>query len=212
MRTNFYIDAFNLYYGCLKDTAHKWLNLEEFCRLHFPADRVHRIRYCTALVKPLPHDPQQPARQATYLRALQTLPCVSIHLGYYLVKPATMPLHNPPPGTPPPALVRVTKTEEKGSDVNLATCLLVDAFDNDFEQAVVVSNDSDLVEPIRVVRQKFNLPVVVLIPHRPGRRPSFHLSQVASSSPLVNPAHLATAQFGNPLTDARGQFHKPAGW
>jgi hypothetical protein len=36
MRTNFYIDAFNLYYGCLKNTTQKWLNLEEFCRRSFP--------------------------------------------------------------------------------------------------------------------------------------------------------------------------------
>ncbi len=141
MRTNFYIDAFNLYYGCVKGTPYKWLNLERLCQLSFPVDQVNRIRYCTALVKARPSDPQQPIRQLTYLRALETLACVTIHYGHYLEKKVMMPSANPPPAT-----VRVIKSEEKGSDVNLATALLVDAYERDFEQAVVVSNDSDLVD------------------------------------------------------------------
>jgi NYN domain len=194
----------------LKNTAHKWLHLERFCQLHFPTDTVQRVRYFTALVKARPHDPHQPIRQQTYLRALRTLPCVSIHYGHYLQKPVMMPYVTPPPGGP--ATVQVLKSEEKGSDVNLATALLVDAFDNDFEQAVVVSNDSDLVYPIEVVKKKFGLPVVVLFPCGSGRKPSYHLSTVATASPIVRAAHLAAAQFVNPLTDATGTFHKPASW
>src|SRR5438876_8126103 len=172
MRTNFYIDAFNLYYGSLKGTPYKWLNLEALCQLSFSNDQVHRIRYFTARVKPRPNDPQQPVRQAAYLRALGTLACVSIHYGHYIQKPVMMPYATPPASGP--ATVRVLKSEEKGSDVNLATMLLVDAFDSDFEKAVVVSNDSDLVLPVQLVQQKFNLPVVVLFPCGPGRSPSYH--------------------------------------
>src|SRR5438874_2571959 len=107
MRTNFYIDAFNLYYGCAKGTPYKWLNLEALCQLSFPNDQVHRIRYFTARVKARPNDPQQPVRQAVYLRALQTLPRVTIHYGHYLQKPVLMPYASPPPGGP--ATVRVLK-------------------------------------------------------------------------------------------------------
>jgi len=117
--------------------------------------------------------------------------------------------------TPPargPATARVLKSEEKGSDVNLASTLLVDAFDGDFEQAVIVSNDSDLAYPIEVVRKKFARPVVVLFPCGGGRKPSYHLSKVASASPIINPAHLAAAQFPTPMTDAVGVFHKPVTW
>lgn len=210
MITNFYIDAFNLYYGCLKGTGFKWLNLQRFCELHFPADVIAAIHYCTARVKARPTDPQQPIRQQTYLRALETLPCVRIHYGHYLEKKVMMPYATPPVGGP--ATVRVVKSEEKGSDVNLATALLVDAFEGNFEQAVVVSNDSDLVYPIEVVQNKFHLPVIVLFPCGGARKPSFHLSKVVTASPLVNTAHLAAAQFANPLTDATGQFHKPAAW
>ena len=77
-----------------------------------------------------------------------------------------MPLH-PPPATGPKT-VQVMKSEEKGSDVNLATYLLVDAFDDDYEMAVVVTNDSDLAEPIRLVRQKFRKKVLVLTSVRAG--------------------------------------------
>jgi uncharacterized LabA/DUF88 family protein len=210
MKTNFYIDAFNLYYGCLKGSPHKWLNLEAFCQLSFPTNQVHRIRYFTARVKARPADPQQPIRQAIYLRALQTLPCLTIHFGHYLEKKVMMPYATPPAGGPP--TVRVVKSEEKGSDVNLATALLVDAFDKDFDQAVVVSNDSDLAYPIDVVQKRFALPVVVLFPCGGTRKPSYHLSNVASASPIINPAHLASAQFANPLKDAVGQFHKPPTW
>ena len=210
MVTNFYIDAFNVYYGCLKGTAYKWLNLERLCQLSFPNDQVHRIRYFTAHVKGRPSDPQQPIRQMAYLRALATLPRVSIHYGHYLQSVVTMPYAHPPAGGP--ATVQVLKSEEKGSDVNLATMLLVDAFDRDFEKAVVVSNDGDLALPIEIVQTKFNLPVVVLFPCRPGRRISYHLSQVAAASPIISAVHLAASQFPATLTDAVGTFHKPASW
>jgi hypothetical protein len=210
MKTNFYIDAFNLYYGCLNRTPYKWLDLHAFCQASFPGDQVNHIRYFTARVKARPIDPRQPVRQAAYLRALATLPAVTISYGHYLVKPVWMPYATPPAGGP--ATVRVIKSEEKGSDVNLATALLVDAFDNDFEQAVVVSNDSDLAYPVEVVKNKFNLPVVVLFPCGGNRQPSYHLSQVATSSPMIQSSILAASQFAATLQDAVGTFQKPATW
>lgn len=47
-----------------------------------------------------------------------------------------------------PRVVEVHKTEEKGSDVNLATFLLVDGFDQLYDEAVVISNDGDLAGAI----------------------------------------------------------------
>jgi hypothetical protein len=78
-----------------------------------------------------------------------------------------MPLA-PVPGRPQ-QYVRVIKTEEKGSDVNLATHLLHDAHRGKFEVAVIVSNDSDLLEPIKIVREELVLKVGILNPHK---RPS----------------------------------------
>ena len=139
MKTNVYIDGFNLYYGCLKGTTHKWLDLALFCQASFPRPRnqINRIRYFTAHVNARPNDPQQPIRQQTYLRALRTIPNLTTHLGSYLEKITRLRLHPPPASGP--RTVQVMQSEEKGSDVNIATYLLVDAFDDDYEVAVVVS-------------------------------------------------------------------------
>jgi len=48
VRTNVYVDGFNLYYGCLKGTPYRWLDLDAFCHRLLPRDRIHRIRYFTA--------------------------------------------------------------------------------------------------------------------------------------------------------------------
>jgi uncharacterized LabA/DUF88 family protein len=120
-------------------------------------------------------------------------------------------LLHPPPATGPKT-VQVMKSEEKGSDVNLASYLLVDAFDDDYEAAVVVSNDSDLAEPIRLVRQKFRKKVLVLHPCGLGRAISVELRRVASKSLIVDASLLPASQFPVTLTDANGTIHKPARW
>jgi hypothetical protein len=163
-----YVDGFNLYYGCLKGTSYKWLDLEALCALLLPNYDVRRIRYFTARISGRPDQPGSPTRQDAYLRALASRPKVSIHYGKFLQSTVRMPLAAPQPGGP--RTVEVIKTEEKGSDVNLATYLLLDAFRKDSDAAVVISNDSDLCEPIRIVQNEFKMPVGLLIPHsRPSQ-------------------------------------------
>ncbi len=72
-----------------------------------PRDVIYRIRYFTALVTPRPRDPDQPVRQQIYLRALQTIPNLSIHYGHFLTHEVEAPLAPPATG-----VVRVLKTEE----------------------------------------------------------------------------------------------------
>ena len=171
--TNVYVDAFNLYYGCLKGTPHRWLDLKALCSRLLPKHTVHRIRYFTARVSSIPGDGDgyQPQRQELYLRALATISNLSVHLGHYLTHTRSMPSAVPP--ATGSRFVDVIKTEEKGSDVNLATFLLLDGFRHDYEQALVISNDSDLALPIEVVRSALQLNVGVAFPcTRPGRKPS----------------------------------------
>jgi hypothetical protein len=73
-KTYVYVDGFNLFYGALRRTPYRWLDLAKLCRLYFPSDDVRRIKYFTAIVSARPSDPDQPLRQQLYLRALQTLP------------------------------------------------------------------------------------------------------------------------------------------
>jgi hypothetical protein len=99
--------------------------------------------------------------------------------------------------------------EEKGSDVNLASLLLADAFRGDFEAAAVITNDSDLVLPIKIVAAELGLPVGILDPHE---RFSFELAQVATFKKKIRPGVLAASQFPATLTDAHGTIHKPKSW
>jgi NYN domain len=207
IRTNVYVDGFNLYYGCVKGTPYKWLNIAELCRLSLPSHfQIHRIRYFTALVKPRPNDPHQGVRQQTFIRALQTLPNLSVHYGEFLQSNVRMHLVNPPTAGATTALV--VKTEEKGSDVNLATYLLVDAYEQDFEAAVVMTDDSDLAEPITIVRRRLKHHVTVLSPRGKSRT----LSHVATRFRQIDVAHLAASQFPQTLTDQHGTITKPATW
>ena len=216
-RANVYVDGFNLYYGCLRGTNHKWLDLLALARLILPKEHVNRVRYFSAQVSGN-QDPGAPARQESYLRALRTLPGVTVHLGTFLSNDKSMPLAPPPTtGEEPGLLYRrptgkryawVRRTEEKGSDVNLATYLLLDAFDQDFELAVVISNDSDLAEPIRIIRERF-CTIGVVNPHR---IPNKKLTDAASWHVQLFRSKLAQAQLPDTLTDAKGRITRPLDW
>jgi hypothetical protein len=207
MRTNVYVDGFNLYYGALKSTPFRWLNLAQFSRLALPRHRINRIRYFTARVNARPNDPQKPVRQQTYIRALQTLPDLTVHYGHYLETVVRMPLANP--SLAGQRTVEVIRTDEKGSDVNLATYLLLDGFQSDYEVAVIVSNDSDLLLPLQVVRSTLGRRVGVLNPQKKIGRA---LHGAATFYKQIRAGLLGASQFPATLQDAHGTITKPVGW
>lgn len=114
--------------------------------------------------------------------------------------------------TPPPNTVEVWKTEEKGSDVNLATALLSDGFNQLYEVAVVISNDSDLAWPVEVVRKELGCKVGVLVPEVNRRKWSIELRSAATFFRGIRDVSLAASQFPAALHDANGTFGKPATW
>ena len=162
MITNVYIDGFNLYYRALKDTPFRWLDLRKLAETVFPQDDIHRVCYFTARLDARPGNPNQPRRQLVYLRALATLPGFDVHFGVFRSGVKRRPLAEPTPGLPTHVLVR--DSEEKGSDVNLATRLLVDGFNGEYGQAVVVSNDADFAGAMRYVRDDLGLRVTLVNP------------------------------------------------
>jgi len=111
MATNVYVDAFNLYYGCLKGTPYRWLDLGTLSTRLLPKDPINRIRYFTATVSARPDNPDAPQRQQVYLRALETVPGLSIHYGHYLSHLTRMPLARPRRGGA--RTVEVVKTERR---------------------------------------------------------------------------------------------------
>ena len=105
--------------------------------------------------------------------------------------------------------VPVLKTEEKGSDVNLAIHLLNDAWKDQYECAVVVSNDSDLAESIKFVTQQ-NKKVVGVINPRIGNAPARELMKHASFYKKINKGVLKSSQLPDPIPGS--SIHKPTTW
>jgi uncharacterized LabA/DUF88 family protein len=207
-KTCIYIDGFNLYYGAVRGTAFKWLDVAKMCRLLLPSHTITSIRYFTARIKARPHDPDAPTRQQMYLRALQTIPNLSIHFGQFLTHAVWMP--DAASSTNPPKMLRVLKTEEKGSDVNLATYLLLDGFQRVYDVAVLVTNDSDLLEPIRAVRAVLGLQAGILCPNP---RASWVLRPpTVNFLKRIRSGVLASSQVPAQLSDSAGTFHKPKTW
>ena len=207
MATNIYVDGFNLYYGCLRRTPYRWLDLDRLCALLLPAHTIHRIRYFTALIPEKPTDLLKQQRQLTYIRALETTPDLSVHYGYFLTSRVSMRLEHPlPDGT---TTARVIKIEEKGTDVNIASHLLMDAFDRECDTAVLISNDSDLIPAIRFAKERFGLTIGILNPHR---NRSWALANIADFYRRIRRGPLSASQFPNRMQDANGAFTKPPGW
>ncbi len=232
MRTRVYVDGFNLYYGALKATASRWLDPVRLSYLLIPdAHNIDKLRYFSARVSGK-IDAGTPARQHAYLRALQSLPEVQLHMGRFLEKSAWRPLINLPvadqkigpqeqsavlpagdlqvedgrilsvgynrptragkktrrASKPKPGAViaKVYSMEEKGSDVNLGAFLLNDAWKGLFDLAVVISSDTDLVTPIRMVTVEQRKPVLVACPGRWEIAPQ--LRDVATHIRHIRPA------------------------
>jgi uncharacterized LabA/DUF88 family protein len=185
LRTIVYIDGFNLYYRALRGTTHKWLNVAALSEAALPTTcQIKRVNYYTARISGRT-DPTAPARQHIYLRALESLPLVAIHYGKFLANKKWAGLVQPPdfrPGFPLPAgavpeVAYVWKTEEKGSDVNLGVHLVRDAFMGEFDEAAILTNDTDLIEAVRIVTREVGLPVTLLTPEN---KPAGGLVKVAS--------------------------------
>jgi len=215
IKTILYIDGFNLYYGALKDTPYKWLNPVTLTSKVFPKNRIIATKFCSAKVSALPRDPDAPTRQMTYWRALKTIPNLKIIEGFSRTREIMAKVVNPPP-----PFIKIFKTEEKGSDVNLGAHLLLDAFQNKYDAAIVITGDSDLVTPIRMVNEHLNKAVLVINPQllsgkyrRAQRRSNVGLHHAAKAyRPGIRDSQLSSAQFSDTLTDHTGNFTKPLSW
>lgn len=221
MRTIVYVDGFNLYYRLLKGQPQfKWLNLCELAKqVLSQQNQIIKIRYFTARVSGR-FDPTTPARQQAYLSALSTIPEIQNHFGNFLVNtkwaglvPPELDPANPkarPPFQPWPKVARVYKTEEKGSDVNLASHLLSDAYNDRFDVAAIITNDTDLVEPIRLVRAEVGKTIGLLTP---VAQPAASLVRQSQFCHHITNNHLSNAQFPDTLRLPNGTVvSRPPEW
>lgn len=167
-RTIAYVDGYNLYYGLLKGTPYKWLDLVQFvAKLLRDNHSLVSVKYFTSPVKTYPHDTSALDRQKIYLQALGTLPNVEIIQGFYRKDTVLMPVHEEECKKCPMAsdgFVKVVKLEEKRTDVNIASAMLLDAFNDRADVFVLVSGDTDFIAPVNIVRKDFKKTVIVFNP------------------------------------------------
>jgi uncharacterized LabA/DUF88 family protein len=214
----------------------RWLDVRSLVAARLPAlwqdATIGRVVYCTARVSGI-DDPTSPRDQDRYLRALEVSHAVDkIEYGKFIAQVKTSPLATwTSKGRPQvttsawPIMVKGSDRtdvldarfiashlhrEEKGSDVNVATHLLMDIFAEAIEAAVVVSNDSDLALPVRVARDR--IPVGLI---NPGKRPT------AGNLPCAQDCGVGSHWFASldedayvscQLPDPVGMVAKPEGW
>jgi len=215
-----------LYYRLLKERPNlKWLNLRLLAENLLSADnQLAEVNYYTARVSAR-LNPDSPKKQQTYLDVLQTEPLIKVHFGNFQVHSKYLPicsnaelngksLFMPCPRVqniqPWPEVVRVMRTEEKGSDVNLGVHLVRDACQSKFDIAAVITNDTDLQEPIRIVVQELGKTVGLLTP---VKRPAQGLVCNASFVRRIRISHLRRSQFPNSVIEASGNIlRRPVEW
>ena len=206
-RSNIYVDGFNLYYGVLRATPHKWLDLERYFRLLRQADDIQNIHYFTARVR---SEPQQ-TRQSTYIRALTTLPLVNVIEGRFKMKTVQCGVHS----CTYSGDRRYKVPEEKRTDVSIALQILRDAYDNAADTFVIVSGDSDLVPVLDILRTDFpRKQTVVYVPGQtPARSYAVELRSAAKKARNLPFALLKHAHLPSQVSDGAGGFlSKPATW
>ena len=167
-RTVAYIDGYNLFYGLLKGTPNKWLDPTRLVSALLRNDHnLVSVKYFTSPVKTYPNDAAALDRQKVYVQALSTLPNVEIIQGFYRKDTVLMPVHEEECKGCPTAkngFVKVVKLEEKRTDVNIASAMLLDAFNDRADVFVLVSGDTDFISPVNIVRKDFKKTVIVFNP------------------------------------------------
>lgn len=199
-----YIDGFNLYFGIKSKGWRKyyWLDLVGLSKaLLKPDQQLIETHYFTARIRATEKNQEDIKRQSTYLDTLATFTNLSIHEGHFLQKKYNCSK----------CKKEWISYEEKMTDVNIAAQLLVNAFDNKFDTALIVSGDSDLTTPVQQVRERFpNKKVIIAFP--PDRR-SHQLSQAANGSLVINADKLRQNQLPNQVITASGFIlQRPDHW
>lgn len=238
MNTRVYIDGYNFYYGCLKGTPYKWLDIVKLfenyilCRSDGGSVNLqdNSIKYFTAEITdraagdPNSVNDQRSYHQAIYLHNKK----LSTIKGSYAVDEVKCykverDEHGSKKDPKDSSKVEVWKLEEKQSDVNVAVEAVYDALTvPDLEQIVFVTNDTDIVPALRKIREYNNLglkkPIVIglVTPAKEGtsyRKTNKSLSDLADwTISFIQNDELMNSQLPCRIPSKRGAAIKPISW
>lgn len=195
-----YIDGFNLYFGMLDAGLDycKWLNISLLIlNLIQKNQELIEIKYFTSRVS---NNPEKQKRQSTYIEALESVN-VKIYYGNYQSDTIECKRCNN----------IWPKFNEKMTDVNIATQILIDAFQDKYDMAMLISGDSDLVPPIKAVHEIFkNKRVFVAFP---PKRHNQSVAIIARGSLTIGRKKLVESQFEDKVCKKDGYIlQKPSIW
>jgi len=222
MRTIVYVDGFNFYYGLLRDTSYKWLDLiklfeEELVPLKSPEAELVTLKLFTApvLARFATNKANAQNSQDRYWRAMSTLypERFEVIKGYY--HPT---YHNAIKYLSPPdksERVDTWKLEEKLTDVQMALHLYRDAIQDKCDQIIIASNDSDIEPAAKLIKQDTDVTVGIILPRKPDsqRHSSKHLRDITDwNINAVHPDQLLRCQLPDKVPTHKKPIKKPDYW
>lgn len=199
-KLNVYIDGFNLYFGMVESGLKncKWLDLYALANLiKNNSHTLNSVKYFTSRVN---NNPAKQKRQNTYIDALLTTPITLIQGQFRSEKMRCNMCGN-----------EYYDSKEKMTDVNIATHMIIDAYKDEYDVAILISGDSDLVPPVKEIRKNFiNKEILVAFP---PKRESNELKKIANSSFVIGKNKLLNCQFAPELIDKYGvKLTRPIEW
>ena len=199
-RLNVYVDGFNLYFGMTEAgfSNCKWLDIHKLAtNIKEPQDTINSVKYFTSRISN--NIPKQ-QRQNIYLDALASTP-IQIILGQF--RNQYVSCGNCGGGW--------WDSKEKMTDVNIASYLLIDAYKDDFDVAFIISGDSDLVPPVKHIKEAFPQKKIIIV--FPPERKSNELKLFSTGSFSLGRKKLENAQFNYSIIDKYGNELKiPDTW
>ncbi|NII26043.1 NYN domain-containing protein [Pseudoflavitalea sp. X16] len=195
-----YVDGFNLYFGMV-DGGYaycKWLDINMLIKSSLSANQqLAGIKYFTSRVT---NDPGKQRRQTLYLEAIES---TGVKIIYGLYKAKDIECNN---------CGHVWQiSNEKMTDVNIATHLLIDAFQDKYDTAILISGDSDLVPPIKSVHNNFPSKAVSVF--FPPSRHNNSVAVVAKGSMILGRKKLTSHQLPHEIEKTDGyKIIKPVEW
>lgn len=195
-----YADGFNVYFGLLEAGFNncKWLNISKLVNNLLRSNQeLIEIKYFTSRVS---NNPDKQKRQTTYIEALESVG-IKIFYGNYQSDTTECRLCG-----------NIWPTyHEKMTDVNIATQMLIDAYQDKYDMAMLISGDSDLVPPIKAIHELFNKKRIFVA--FPPKRHNSSVALVAKGSMMIGRKKLIDSQFNEEVTKKDGYVLKrPKEW
>lgn len=176
----------------------KWLDIHLLAdNLKHSSHTLNKVKYFTSRIN---NKVEKQKRQNDYLEAIATKP---IEIVYGEFRTNWIDCRTCGEG--------FYDSKEKKTDVNIAVNVLVDAYKNNFDVAIIVSGDSDLVPPVKAITELFPQKEIRIA--FPPTHESGDLRKAANGSFTIGVQKLEASQLPLMVIDKYGkEIKKPAVW